>query len=248
MNKLPWRFKWSRDLVVHRQLIKVFNRSMRHVPFGIKYGIGKRLRAGSFPYCLIKPGAVVVQVGAPSDTLLAGRSRAMYFSLFSGPQGQVVVVEPDANSLQIFETLARKRTIENLIFCPMAAWSREQILTVFVNDAHPASSFTDGSKSYDAKRMATYRAVELPAARLDTILASAGISQVDLVSITTNGAEREIMSGMTELIASGLPYISLAVTGENYEAMMADYGYRLYGYDDRGFTFQQIPRLESNDE
>ena len=242
MNGPSLRFKWSHDLAIHRQIVKIFNRTMRYVPFEVKYGIGRRLRSGSYPYCLIDPGAVVVQVGAPSDTLLAGRSRGMYFSLFAGTAGKVIIVEPDAKSVQIFEALANKYAIENLTFCSAAAWSETKSLKIFINEEHPASSFTEGSKAYDGQRMAAYHAVELPADTLDNILRSLGIGTVDIVSITTNGAETEILSGMKNLMAAGLPYICLAVTGENYEAMMADYGYQLYAYDDRGFTFKQIPR------
>ena len=239
MNRQYLRFKWSHDLLVHRLAVKLYNSTMRFVPFSIKYGIGKKLRAGSLPYLLIEDGSIVVQVGAPSDSLLAGRSRGMYFCLFAGPRGKVVIIEPDSPSVGVFKSVVVRQKIDNTVFCPTAAWSREEILQIYINDSHPASSFSEGSKDYDADRLKSFRLVEVPANTLDNLLKEQGISKVDLVSITTNGAEKEILNGMKGLIASGLPYISLAVTGEGYVSMMADLGYELLGHDDRGFTFKR---------
>lgn len=233
------RFKWSHDLALHRLAVRIYNRVMQVVPFTVKYGLGQKLRRKSPPYCFIAPGSVVVQVGAPQDTLRAGRSRGMYFSFFAGAEGKVVIIEPDRESVQTFTKVAKKQGIHNLVFCPTAVWSEKKMLKVYINDAHPASNFTEGTKSYDAERLKAFRTVEIPTDTMDNILAEQGIDRADLVSITTNGAEQEILKGMQRLVATGLPYISLARTGENYVEMMAGFGYELLTHDDRGFTFRQ---------
>ena len=166
----------------------------------------------------------------------------MYFSLFVGNRGRVFVLEPDEGSVRTFKSIADKRNISNLHFSQLAAWSEEARLTIYVDDNHPASNFSEGSKDYDEKRMQDYRAVEMPADSLDNILTGKGIDRVDLVSITTNGAERNILQGMRSLMSAGLPYICLAVTGEGYIEMMREYGYQLVSHDDRGFTFSQDSR------
>jgi len=240
IEKQPLRFRWSHEHPLHRFLVRLFNALMRLVPFPIKYGLGKRMRAGSYPYKLVKPGNVVVQIGAPQDTLLSGRSRAMHFALLVGPTGRVLIVEPDKNSVQTFRRIAQQQNINHVDFFPVAAWSEKKQLTIYIDDAHPASNFTAGSKVYDEARMQTYRAVQLPADSLDALLAGKGVQRVDLVSVTTNGAERDILQGMKQLMAAGLPYICLAVTGDNYVEMMAEFGYELFSYDDRGFTFSQV--------
>lgn len=239
MNRQYLRFKWSHDLVVHRLVVKLYNSIMHFIPFRIKYGIGRKLREHSYPYSLIEDGSIVVQVGAPSDTLLAGRSRGMYFCLFAGPRGKVVIIEPDNKSVEIFESVAERQNIHNIVFCPNPLWSRKENLQIYINESHPASSFSKGSKDYNTDRLKSFRLIELPANTMDNLLQELGITKVDLVSITTNGAEKEILSGMKELIASGLPYISLAFTGDGYIDMMADLDYKLLAHDDRGFTFQR---------
>jgi FkbM family methyltransferase len=244
MSTLYLRHRWSHDAWFHRTSVKIFNCIMGRVPFCLKYGVGRQLRQGRPPYSLVKEGSVVVQVGAPLDTLKAGRSRAMYFSLFAGSSGKVVIVEPDQKSIECLETLAERRGIRNMALCPLAAWSENKVLKVFVSDSHPASSFTEGTKKYSANRMKDFHAVEIPADTVDNLLKEMGISRVDLISITTNGAEEQILAGASRTIRAGLPYIALARTGEKYDRMMAALGYDFFGYDDRGFTFARRVETE----
>jgi FkbM family methyltransferase len=232
-----FRFRWSHEAELHRLVAKVVYFLMRFVPFAVKYGAGKRRRANRLPYSLVKNGSVVVQVGAPQDTLHAARSRGMYFSLFAGPSGRVIIIEPDHKSVEAFRLVLSQQRIENVVLVPVGAWSQQKTLKVYVDDAHPASSFSEGSKQYSDQRMKDFRVVNVPANTVDNILAENGIGHVDLISITTNGAEREILDGLQRTIAGGLPYISLARTGENYDKMMEALGYKLYAHDDRGYTF-----------
>jgi FkbM family methyltransferase len=210
---------------------------MRFVPLRIKHAAGKGLRKHSYPYHHVQDGSVIVLIGAPQDTLHSGRSRGMYFSLFAGKRGKVLIIEPDHNSLNEYRSAASALKSNNLSLCSKAVWSEKKNLRVYINDAHPASSFTEGKKAYQAEVMREYRVVELEADTLDHILAEYGLEKIDLVSITTNGAESEIFRGMQATISNGLPYICLAKTGTDYQEMMEKIGYKLYSYDDRGFTF-----------
>lgn len=237
-----FRFKWSHEHVIHRFAVRVFNTAMRLIPLPVKYWVGKRLRLDSYPYKLIHEGSVVVQVGAPEDTLHSGRSRGMYFSLFAGNTGKVILIEPDVESLKEYEIAAEKLGRCNILSCPVALWSEKRKIIVYINKSHPASSFSEGTKNYDSRLMKSYQTVELDADTLDNVLAERGIEGVHLVSITTNGAEKEILAGMKRTIAQGLPFICLAKTGENYVELMESLGYKLIAYDDRGYTFQQVEK------
>lgn len=233
-----FRFKWSHELKIHRMAVRLYNAVMRMIPYRLKYAVGLQMRARSYPYALIKDGSVVIQVGAPQDTLRAGRSRGMYFSLLVGSRGKVIIIEPDIDSLREYESASRIWNLRNLVLCPQALWSEKKKLRVYINDAHPASNFTEGTKDYDQELLNDYRVIELEADTLDHILESRSIDDVDLVSITTNGAERAILEGMSQTIATSSPIICLAKTGPDYVDMMAAYGYDLYSFDDRGYTFK----------
>jgi FkbM family methyltransferase len=240
MNREYLRFKWNHQSSIHRYAVKVFTTLMQGVPFSIKYGIGQRIRKQQLPYTLIKNAKVVVQIGAPRDTLISGRSRGMYFGLFSSPDCHVVIVEPDPDSVRAFEDVLHHRRMDHVTVIPMGAWSEKKMLKIYINDSHPASNFTEDCKDYDEDRLREYRVVEIPANTVDNMLADQGIiGQVDLVSITTNGAEKNILAGMSNTIEAGLPYIALARTGTDLIEHMATLGYSLFAHDDRGYTFKQ---------
>jgi len=114
VNRVYWRFLWSHDLWLHRILVRLYYRLARSIPFRAKYAIGQSIRRKRYPYQLINEGAVVAQIGAPKDTLLAGRSRAMYFSLFAGATGRVLVIEPDPESQAAFRQIMEKQDRTNI--------------------------------------------------------------------------------------------------------------------------------------
>lgn len=101
------RFRWDHRHPLHRSIVKRANRVLAKVPLGRKYAVGQRLRLGKPPYSLVGPGDVVVQVGAPSDTLSSGRSRGMHLALRS-VAGRAIIVEPDPSSATRFEECAHE--------------------------------------------------------------------------------------------------------------------------------------------
>jgi FkbM family methyltransferase len=150
-----------------------------------------------------------------------------------------VYVEPDVDSLNEYRSTLEQRGLRNAIFYPVAAWSEKTALTVYISDSHPASSFTEGTKEYQGDRLRQFRPVAIEADTLDNILADVGLTVIDLVSITTNGAEQEILKGMKRIMEAGLPFISLARTADDHIEVMGRLGYDLYSHDDRGFTFER---------
>lgn len=218
-------------------MVRLFNSLMVFVPYSVKYHIGKLRRKNRFPYCLIQPGDTVIQVGAPNDTLRSGRSRAMYFSLFAGNSGKVMIVEPDPASKKAFEKAAKSLKMTNISFHNSGAWSEKKDLKIYIDPKHPATNFTEGQVEWDDKRMEDFEEIIVPADTIDNIVRANKIAQVKLVSITTNGAEEHIITGMASLLKTSNPLISLALT-DDYEDFMSSIGYEFYTYDDRGQTFR----------
>jgi FkbM family methyltransferase len=231
------RFMWSHESRLHMRAVRIFNAIMHRVPFDLKYRIGRALRAQRAPYVLATPGSVVVQVGAPRDTLMSGRSRAFFFSLFVGPTGRAVVVEPDPESVAAFRESCARKGLSHVSVVDKAAWSESGTLDIYIDDEHPATNFTGAARSYDDDRMSRYRKITLPASTIDDILDELGLAKVDIVSITTNGAELEILRGMRRTLERGVRYIALAETGAVPDTVMSEFGFEPYAFDDRGRTF-----------
>jgi len=239
-KKTYLRFSWSHQARIHRLIVKYANFILKWIPFGIKYSIGKRLCRNKPPYNLIE-GKTVVQIGAPDDTLQAGRSRGMYLSILAGPRGRVLIIEPDPISVTRLKETLRRQRIKNTRVIWSGAWSSYREIELFVNRRHPATNFTGGTVKYDEKRLKEYEKMIVKADTLDNILDQEGVEHVDLVSITTNWAELEILKGMKEVINSGLEYICLAYgnPGTDYIKLMDDLGYLFFANDDRGMTFKR---------
>jgi len=217
-----------------------FNKAMRLVPYRIKYGIATRLRKSKYPYRVIRDGDVVVQVGAPKDILLAGRSRAVNFLRLVG-SGKTVIVEPDETNCAALKSFATKNKLsDRMILRHMGAWSSPGRLVLLSNPEHPATNILKVVQSARGEddQEPNYSGAEVPVDSLDNILSDAKVATPRLISITANGAEPEILKGLAQTFTSTVPYVSLAVTGTGYEELMSELDYELIALDDRGFTFK----------
>lgn len=217
----------------------ILNNSAAAIPYGIKYGIGTRLRRGKLPYSLIENGDVVVQVGAPRDLVRGGRSRAIYFARLVG-SGRVLVIEPDPENAAFLQRFAERHALSlRLIVYPCGAWSEKKDLVLLTSAKHPAATVLEGVSevSPEAFQKRAYERIVIPVDTIDNLLEELALGVPKLVSITTNGAELKIVEGLKNAIRAGCPYISLARTGSKYSKHMKDLGYDCIGLDDRGFCY-----------
>ena len=70
---------------------------------------------------------------------------------------------------------------------------------------------------------------------IDQVLQDAGVSNVKLISITTNGSEEVILEGARTTLRK-TDYLALADTGPEIHAMSERFGFHNIALDDRGFT------------
>lgn len=232
------RYRWSHRSRVHRAVVRSANRVLPLVPFKLKYAATDAIRNHNLPYRLLESTSVAIQVGAPRDTLRSGRSRAMAFARRTRPNGRLLVVEPDATSSAEFRRTAERQGMDHVVVITAAAWNERSTLAIEIDPQHPATNFTSGAATYSAEEMTRFREVTVDAVPVDDLIEEAGLGHVDLVSITTNGAEREILAGLKRTLERDRPYVCLARTEDSYSELMANLGYQLLGQDDRGFTFR----------
>ena len=200
----------------------------------------RQVKKRQVPYSLIK-GLSVVQVGAPYDTLNAGRSRGMMFSLMAGERGKVLIVEPLQESVDEFRRRLLELKLSNTAVHHAGAWSSKTESVINVDAAHPATNFTSDTVDYSEDRISEFSQVKIQLDTLDNIFAQNKLDRVDLVSITTNWAEEEILKGLESTLAHGVKYVCLAYgkNGEDYSEQMEQMGYFALSHDDRGVTYQR---------
>ncbi len=216
---------------------------LQAMPVKTKYQIGLWRRRDRHPYCVIKPGDVVVQIGVPSDLLAVGRSRAAYFLHLVSGGGKLVIMEPDKINCDFFAKFASDLGMsEKLVVVPAGGWSENKTLKFFQSREHPASAvlLELAHATESEMRRRGYTEMLVPVRTVDDVLSEHKLPLPKLVSITTNGAEIQILEGMEKLFSKGAPeYISLAITGDGYAEKMSTLGYSHHADDDRGFTFRR---------
>ncbi len=236
-GRAKWRYRWSHRHPLHRAVVRLANRALPKIPFQLRYGTDV-LRRRQLPYRLLRPGGVAVQVGAPRDSLRCGRSRGMAFVLRTRPLGRVLIVEPEPESVAEFRRVAARRGFDHVLVEHAGAWSEPTEITLEVDPEHPATNFTDGKVAYSDFERRRFRRITVTASPLNDLIDDARLTRVDLVSVTTNGAEAQILQGLARTLKRDRPYICQARTEDSYTELMGDMGYELLGDDDRGFTFR----------
>ena len=235
------RLKHKLPAGLFRSLTVAFNAVASVVPYAIKYPIGTALRRKKLPYGVLREGDVVVQVGAPRDLLHAGRSRALHFTRIVR-RGKAIVVEPDPDNVAHFRAYVKKHRLDSrTVVFPVGAWNEQAELVYYTNPNHPASNVVGDVAHLSEKEIksAGYEKLTINVDSLDNLLARANVPTPRLVSITTNGAEIQILKGMSRLLAEGLRYISVAPPRPELIPYIEKLGFRFAARDDRGYFFER---------
>lgn len=239
------KLKYALPEPIFRPLAVIYNTIMKLIPASVKYRMSKTRRRGKYPYRLLGDDDLAVQVGAPRDILWAGRSRAIHLAMATD-RGRVLICEPDPENIKAMRAFLKENRLEDrVILAPVGAWKSDGELTFMSSANHPAANLLldigeEIDMPEDLRRKRNYQEIKIPVKTLDQLLEEYGLPTPRLISITTNGAEIQIVEGMKKTLEAGLPYISLASTGEGFHEYMDTLGYRYIARDDRGYTFERV--------
>jgi FkbM family methyltransferase len=152
----------------------------------------------------IQPGDTIVELGAYLG----------HFSLFlaksTGPTGRVLAVEFIRENYDVLKQNLAVNFPETTTAVHCGVWSEDGERTAYRRMLQ-ANSFTPHSLIGD------YDSVTVPGKTVDTLLAEAGIEQVDLMVITINGTEVEAFKGMTKSLPKIKAFAVAARYGEGDE-------------------------------
>jgi FkbM family methyltransferase len=143
----------------------------------------------------LSPGATVIDVGANIgyNTVYAARR--------VGPSGRVVAIEPAADNVAVLRENIAANNLPNVVVLPVAAGRGHEERTLFLRGDHSAVN-----SLFERSIYASVTGVEpVRVAPLDDLVDA----DVDLVKIDVEGAEVEVLLGMTRLLQ--LPRIRLIV-------------------------------------
>jgi FkbM family methyltransferase len=151
--------------------------------------------AGADPSHTVKPGNVVVDVGAhigsfDDDALRRGASKC-------------ILIEPDPVNVEAIRRNFKQEIADGrVIVVPEGAWSSHSTLDFSIGVANSGTgSFVLGEAG--AKKLS------IPVRPLDEILAELGITHVDFMKFDIEGAEREALKGNVNTLKNSKPVLMI---------------------------------------
>lgn len=143
----------------------------------------------------LKPGAVVVDAGANIGY------NTVYMARRVGERGRVIAVEPADDNLAVLRANVSRNQLHNVVVAPVAAGKTPETRSFYLRgDVSAVNSFYQESVYAEVTRV-----VEVRVEPLDALVDGAA----DLVKIDVEGAELDVLAGMTRLLQS--PRLRLVV-------------------------------------
>ena len=137
---------------------------------------------------VVKPGMTFIDVGA----------HVGYYSLLAarqvGPEGKVFAFEPEPVNYSLLVKNVELNEYQNISPIPEAVSSSNGFSTLFV------SALDSGRNSVFHHGLPENGSVQVATTTLDAFLEERGWPKVDIIKIDVEGAELDVLGGMTELL------------------------------------------------
>ena len=228
-----------------RRLSKIaYQTALRHTPHSLKYAAMTAWQRKFPPYHLVRSGDVIVQVGVAGHLCPIGRSQAIIYSRLVGDAGKVFAFEAMPENLDLFRSYIARHGVSNVETKTTGLWSEKGLLQFDAPTSGFGSSRIKKVRPNQPYRYATER--ELPVDTLDNLLTEQGIRRLDLINITTNGAETEIIEGGMACLLRFRPALCVPARPDNlefFESCLRPLGYRPEEIDVRLHVFGSPIRI-----
>jgi len=176
-------------------------------------GVHRRLH----PFQLLRPDDHVVHVGFDRVYLPTGQSHPLVMAALLAERGRIVCVDPDPRNTEALDAYVHAHGITNVSIHNRAVWSTEQELElVFADGWSPMSIAREVAEPVDGEIPRRGTVSRIRAAPLRTVVGDETWDRITVVSLTTNGAEREILKACGDLLERPGLRIFLALAFEHF--------------------------------
>lgn len=166
-------------------------------------------------------GFIVVDVGAHIGkySVLWGKQVGCY--------GKVIALEPKKENYDLLLRNIRTNKLCNVHAYNCAAWKRNEVLTLFMGETSAAVSV----HAYNYKR-----SFQVQAVTVDELVQN--LKRVDMVKVDVEGAEADVLEGMSFVLSRFRPCLMLEVWAVNYDRVVGLLGRFNYSF------FEVTPHLD----
>jgi FkbM family methyltransferase len=167
---------------------------------------------------------------------------AIRLSQIMGVDSRIIAVEAEPSNLEILTKNVKHNNINNITIVPKAIWNREGFLDFHRRGSRQANSLV-------GEVVNPSDSIQVEVTTIDDLLCKLEIKNVDLVSITINGAEVEAIEGMKKTLMNS-DHIRMRIAGwyerdgrrisDIISPMLTKYGYEIAIGTDGGLLAWRI--------
>ena len=161
----------------------------------------------------LQEGEVFIDVGAHVGYYSLDASKRV------GGSGRVISVEPNPPTADRLRRNILLNNASNVTVQQVACTDKETTLHFF-----QAGRENTGSSSMSKENARSSREIEVRGAPLDAIVKALQLGRVDLVKIDVEGAELQVLHGMTETLAKYRPKLIVELVDQNLKNLGASVG------------------------
>ncbi len=170
----------------------------------------------------LSSGGVFIDVGCNIGTI------TLVGAVLVGPTGRVIAIDPQRECVEATTVNARLNGFDNVEVVHAAAAAKSGDAEVIVAaDSLWTRLTTVGEHPLERRRDT------VPGVALDDLAADLGDLRVDLVKVDVEGAELDVIAGMSRLLAEHKPIVVCEMHGKNsaFAEIMRGHGYRVINLD-----------------
>jgi FkbM family methyltransferase len=187
--------------------------------------ISPRFEKRLWDYLNLEEGDVFIDVGSHIGKYTIPAARLV------GSSGLVISVEPHPENYAVLVENVMLNKLTNVIALNVAAWDRECYLRLFIGD----------SAGHSVKRNYGSGYIVVRALPIDLIIKELNVRVVDFIKIDVEGAELEVLKGLSNTLKEFKPKLIIEVSEENKDKVfkfLENYGYiaeAIHGLDNYYF-------------
>jgi len=207
---------------------------LKSIPHNVLYAMVVNYQKNIPPYHLVNTGDTVIQVGAAGPLCALGRSQSIIYSNLVGDSGNVFSYEAIPENFNTFKNYIDKYKISNINGENIGLWKVEKKIQF---NASEEGNYSLGSRIQEVRKNENYYYKthrELPVSTLTNLFVKYDMNKVNVINITTNGGECDILSGGMELIERFSPVLCVPEREENndyFNDNIKKLGYKIYKDD-----------------